>query len=806
MRLRLLGIAGLLLAHAAAGQTWNGRSGGNWTSAGNWIGGLPANNGTADLVFSAATSTGGVSTLNLDWDVHSILWNADALNGGQVRLQQQDGFSRKTLTIREGLTNASGGEVRIDADVMLAGDQIWNSGNYLAVTGMLSGSGTLRKIGDGVLYLDDWGESAPARTGATIIDAGTLEVASGNSTSLGTGALTINNAILKVSSYTLMQRVTVNGAATVIGSGRTEISGGIDGGGSLMLRGPSPTNRGNFFLTGVSSYEGGTFINDAQVTVLGAQRSLGLGDATVRENGTLTLQAESNLAAGTRVLLEGGTLLLAEQAINPANVISTASTSGVLGLAEGKVSSVVNMATFGNGKLFLGANGAVTYTADALLPGVDNVHRLGGAGTLTITGRDNLLTGTSSVIVGHDKPGFYWQPDIVVLERANDYSGGTTLHNVSLFVGNDHALGSGPITLKGGRLASLSGSGPRVIANDVLFQSGDQLVSFGGVEELTFTGAFNLGGLRNSVSGDPVGAPVTIASSITNGTLNFENGLFRLTGTNNAVFEISGGAWVEVDRPANLHGAGEIKIAKGRLRTMASMTLSRDIFVGPKSGTSLAAVETPDHVVLTLTGDIRGATLDKIGAGTLILEGGSFSGVQARAGVVEITGGAGGGRVTATESGIVRGSGNLTSLWMYPGTRLSPGGSGLGELVIDGGSTFLAARSYLDFDLSATGSDRITINGIFTTDAPRPAILNIQALDALAPGQTFVLLDWTNGDPRGVTMESFALGETTIDGWLSIEDRTLRFTVVPEPRAVALLLLGGGVVFLRGRLRPARGH
>ena len=61
-------------------------------------------------------------------------------------------------------------------------------------------------------------------------------------------------------------------------------------------------------------------------------------------------------------------------------------------------------------------------------------------------------------------------PAILTLATDNAYSGGTRLNQGSIQVGNDHALGTGLLTVNGGALSSDS-STPRTIANDIYLTS-----------------------------------------------------------------------------------------------------------------------------------------------------------------------------------------------------------------------------------------------------------------------------------------------------------------------------------------------
>lgn len=79
------------------------------------------------------------------------------------------------------------------------------------------------------------------------------------------------------------------------------------------------------------------------------------------------------------------------------------------------------------------------------------------------------------------------------LPNANTYSGGTQLVDGTLILGNDSALGTGPLTFGGGSTGGLlMGNGARVIPNNIIFlNSASAPFQIGGTSALTFTGALS---------------------------------------------------------------------------------------------------------------------------------------------------------------------------------------------------------------------------------------------------------------------------------------------------------------------------
>lgn len=165
--------------------------------------------------------------------------HASALGAGDVSVV--DTFTLQAGAVNLDVTN----NVGIAADGVLTVD---NASYAMTLRGLLSGLGSLRKIGSGTLSLI----SANAYMGGTVIGAGavSLSTTSAGNTGLGLGAVTItNNARLALYSSdgndpgfegacTFQNNMVVpaGAAATVWHSARGTISGSLTGSGTLNLR------------------------------------------------------------------------------------------------------------------------------------------------------------------------------------------------------------------------------------------------------------------------------------------------------------------------------------------------------------------------------------------------------------------------------------------------------------------------------------------------------------------------------------------------------------------------------------------
>lgn len=805
----LLGLSG----GVAGAQTWR-YSGTNslWSTPSNWGGTLPANDGTADLLFSLNSSF--TSEMDQNWNIRSITWNPTALSGGQVALQSST--AALTLTLQSGASNISGGQVSLNPGIVLAGPVVWNDtstpGSFFSTTpgtlvyGPVSGPGGFQKTGAGLLRLLNETNSF---TGGITVSGGVLEVPSDGA--LGTNAaIQLDGGALRfytpalAPALTTAKNLVVGAAGGTLQARNTDltITGAISGAGQLSLTAdPAWTfNASRFFISGTNSHAGGTVLSAVTLQVSGTSRSLGTGSVTVKNGGVLGLSAETNLAAGQKVAVEtGGVLVVKNAGIQPANVIDSnpaKTTGGVLSLGT-DYATPLNMSAIGNGQLYLGSTGTATYSAATLGAGTGGVYRLGGGSgpnsfnlepsILIFSGTDNLFTGANSVTIGQngDQLGDARRFSTVVLRNANNYTGGTTLTAGVLALGHDAALGSGSLTLAGGTLQS-EGS-PRAISNPVLFAAD---TSINGTDDLTLAGPVDLGGAARIVRPGTT-ARFTFANTVSNGSLTVQSGRLTLAGNNtfNGLTVGSAGV-VEFSADQNLGAAGvPVTVNGGTLRSTTSLSLSRTIaFTG--NGTLDS-----NGTMLTLSGPITGTrTVTKEGLGTLTLEGGSKAVLNyvVNAGTLQINGNgtASAIPVSLDTDATLSGNGSVGNTVVRAGSRVEPGTDVPGILHFNG-DIRTTAGALFEFDLGPTIFDEIILHsGKFERIAGTgPLLIDIDDAGGLATGQTYTLFDWTTATPPTLTAADFALSGTPVDGTFQIVGTTLQFKVtqVPEPGSLALL-------------------
>lgn len=277
---------------------------------------------------------------------------------------------------------------------------------------------------------------------------------------------------------------------------------------------------------------------DSNWTINSLRLSSG-GGVTLDAARTLTVDAGAILALSNNTGIAGGSLAMASaEAVfhTPADLTVSSAISGSNGLVKsgaGKLTlsganALSNSATYVNAGTLLPASSTAIGTG-ALTVAYGSVFDMNGydytVAGLRDSGADlgglvtNSSGSTKTLIVNPASGSFSFGGTIdgpialvksgagsQTLIPANAYSGGTILSNGTLAVGNDNALGYGPLTIAGGTIQPANG--PRTLTN-----------------ALTVNGDFTIGGSANLT----MTAPVQLNSA--NRTITFNNtGITTLSG------------------------------------------------------------------------------------------------------------------------------------------------------------------------------------------------------------------------------------------------------------------------------------
>ncbi len=255
---------------------------------------------------------------------------------------------------------AGAGNVTLGTGILTAGGR-----QHLDdLLGGVSGTGGLTKAGTGIFTLS----GANTYTGATAINAGTLQVAGGAAIA-DTSAVTLAN----VAGATL----DLNGTNETIGS----LAGGGAAGGNVTLGAGTLTtggNNGTTTYTGILSGTGGLTKQGTGIfTLSGANTYTG---ATTINAGTLTLGAANRIADTSALTVAGGATF---------NLNNFAETIGSLAGA--------GTVTLGTGILTAGGDNSST-TYSGVMSGTGGLTKA-GAGIFTLSGA-NTYTGATTINAG----------------------------------------------------------------------------------------------------------------------------------------------------------------------------------------------------------------------------------------------------------------------------------------------------------------------------------------------------------------------------------------------------------------------
>ncbi len=549
---------------------------------------------------------------------------------------------------------------------------------------------------------------------------------------------------------------------------------------------------------------------------------------------------------------------------SPVDLISRLSagydSTGILGFDSAQpatvpltVSGPVNLSGL-VGPIYLGTTTQGLTLTGTITPPTGGVLEFAGVnqGFLAIASNLTAANGVTSVVIGHPDVTFNKGQEGVGLSGANDYTGGTTLLNGSLSLGNSSALGTGSLTIVNtANNVGITSTSSVALANAVV--ANNSLVKIDASSSpITFNG---------TISGP---ARLSLLGNVTLGTANSYTG-----GTDIGSISASSPMVVTVNSNTGL-GSGDVNFA-GMYATVNFTTNVPSIgslsgggivdgIVLPTSATSLAINQTKDG---TFTGTISGpaggattATLVKIGSNGLVLYGvGNYTGGTLINGGNLAAGNSsalGNGSVTISNDAklsvlpgvvltnpIIFGSGGsklggggtfapVGGLTIGTGTLLTPGNGNISTLTFG----TAAAPTNLTWDLggafkmgfqnpngpAGSGTDLIYVNGTLTISSTSvaPFTVSLWTLDPMgnqgvpmAGFNSSQSYNWQvagasggilNFDPTKLSLDTSNFVNGLDGGSFSFSlgggntALYLNFTPVPEPSTWALMIAGAGAV------------
>ncbi|ULX57831.1 autotransporter-associated beta strand repeat-containing protein [Ectothiorhodosinus mongolicus] len=281
------------------------------------------------------------------------------------------------------------------------------TGGTLTVSGLISGTGRLTKVGDGTVVLSN---ASNSYEGGTAIEGGVLSISADGNLGATPGSveadnLTIAGGTLKATAgFTLNSNRGISlgaGGGTIeVGSAQTFVIDGVvaDAAGLSAAAELTKTGNGTLVLAGENTYSGGTTIDAGTVQVGNGLSSGSLGTGAIENNATLVFARTGELIISTVISGSGGltqagtgTLTLTGENIFGGNVLID---NGTLVAADnsalGNGASAIDVSVGAT----LGLQGDITLSRNIDLADGS------GVGTIRNVSGDNTLSGTIELATG----------------------------------------------------------------------------------------------------------------------------------------------------------------------------------------------------------------------------------------------------------------------------------------------------------------------------------------------------------------------------------------------------------------------
>lgn len=763
---------------------------------------VPAQTVTWGLGGAGGAGTWDTATLNWFDGLNDVAWPS----GGDAIFA---GAAGGTVTVDSSTAGPVVSSILFDRQYVLDGGTISGGASGLAITtnapttinSSLSGPGSvLVKNGPATLELSN----AP-EFDAVHVDQGELRIVDQFTTIPEVRLANAPGATLSLNSPVSLAGLSGGGpAGGVVTAGNVRVLG--DGEFNGQIQRAAPSFDGDFRLTAASPYTGATRAN-GQLTFAGSGSAL---NSPMSVSGTLVLDnrdtALNNRISDTLpVTIDGGNLRLEGNAFAPVEELL-----GELVLPRSSTVTVNSPVTPAAAQLtFAGVQREGQATLNVVGPGV----KIAG-----------LANGSTGIVAPYVTAGSEWAiigPDDRIAPLSNystDINSGSATDHVKL-------SGAGSTVLAGDTTrASLNlqnGPGLQSAAQVVPTSTASQVLDLNGHNlELTSGGVLSTGASPSAVRGGSLSTPAAemvitarndfeISSSIVDGggpTMLTKSGAGTLTlsGANTytgPTTVVEGTLLVAAD--ANLGAGSSIAIQGGRLQAAASFSSSKGFASG------LGMFDTGGFDV-EFSGASTGS-LRKTGAGRLTLSGQLPNWLYVLGGEVELPNAGDEFNLFAATliEGTLQADGVLATLIAIPEGAipvLDIGGPAAATLLTS--LLVVGERMQVNFGLGSANSDlwEVSIFGFTGEEKIQFAFHN---LGDVSPGVDYPLI--SNLGRREISAELFAIApESIAAGWAgeftaTREGVSIRFSAVPEPSLLALLLLPASALLWNARrLRQRR--
>lgn len=548
--------------------------------------------------------------------------------------------------------------------------------------------------------------------------------------------------------------------------------------------------------TGLATVTGGTWLTDPLTVGLNGNGTLNLsgGEVTSSNNSYIGSYGPGDTGTGL-VIVSGGIFRVVAVPSHGSGDLWLGYYGGqgtlqVGGSGSVQVDGSIHAGAFGTGLIEISGNGSVSagnlYVAGPSSSGVGTLNVSGGtlslrgslgvgnvgSGRLEITGgavtsSNGYVSASSSNPSWAKVSGGSWTlTDKLVIGGLMQVSGTGSVSAQTVNVGEDAQSATPLLQVSSGTFAS---SGAMSI-NGTVEVSGTGAVSASSVLVGTnyyswYPGTF---GTLNLLGGTLTTGQVSRGNLL--GTVAFDGGALRLSGTQSALF---------------------------------SNFQNGDVTLGTSGGT----IDTQAYAVATSLGLSGAGALTKTGTGSLTLSGtNTYTGATTvSTGTLRVNGSLANTAVTVASGATLGGSGSIGGTTeILSGAHLAPGDT-VGTLTFTNGLT-LANGAILDFQLG-TASDLIRVSGgTLTGPTSGTVTLNLAGSGSFTAA-SYTLFDFTGATTSNFSASSFTLGNT-IAGYtyaLAIVGSALELTAtasaVPEPSTYAALAGLGALGFVALRRR-----
>ena len=647
-------------------------------------------------------------------------------------------------------------------------------------TAGIAGATTLVNNGTGTLTINN----PNSFTGAAILNAGTTSVAtvadSGTNSPLGAGT-TINLDTTGTLEFTGVTGSTNRALTVAAGGGAVSaptgstltLAGVVSGAGTLEKKG-----LGTVVLTGATNTPTAVTISAGTLQIGNGVAAGSIGAGAITNNGTLAFNTiAAGLAVPNTITGTGGLTVSGAGAVtlNGAAVANTFTGDTVVNSGGLVFSHTTGTNSIGGNLIVNG--GTVNYGATA----GQIADHIPSTASITVTG--GTFGGTAGRTVDNPLTG------LTETAASLSISGGTFLsgrNDAGTFAlsGAFNATGGTTIVQRGGSVTALSmtlGSGATVS-----FDGGSTVFAsrlFVGASGLTLNGpTINLNAGPSGMGATSQGSLIVLSGNVAVPASTTLNRINITELAPRAGFDVNG-----ADRAFN--------VAAGQTLTLGTTSAPVSIVNAAPATTAGFVKQGDGNMIVSGDSTYNGATTVSGGTLTLIGTLSGTTGIDVQSGTTfNVSGVAGGYALGATQT--LKGNGDVVGSATINGT-LAPGAS-IGTLDFLNDVSF-GATGIAGFEINKTGltlsADLANVTGTLTLGGT----LNVTGTgDALVEGDTFNLFDAASfaGTMAMGTMPTLDPGlfwdiaDLSVDGTIS---------VIPEPGSLALLALGGTLLFRRRR-------